>query len=136
MKVWMTRSLSLGDVLGGWGRLRWEKKEIKPAPVAQACPPPHLQGCPRLLGLLGGSSVVMKNKRAHGHGQVGPAHAGLAAEEQRRRGSAGVPQQQAGALLGGRDKGDGDHRGIQASWVCHHNGQGGEDSTAQARRGG
>lgn len=47
----------------------------------------------------------MEDQGAHGHGQVGPAHAGLAAEEQRGRGSAGVPQQQAGALLGGRDTG-------------------------------
>lgn len=69
--------------------------------------PPAPRGLPCLLGLLGSSSVVVEDERAHGHGQVGPAHAGLAAEEQRRRGSAGVPQQQAGALLGGRDRGMG-----------------------------
>lgn len=47
--------------------------------------------------------MVEEDEGGHGHGQVGPAHAGLAAEEQRRGGSAGVPQQEAGALLGGKE---------------------------------
>lgn len=50
-KVWMTRSLSLGDVLGRWGRLGWEKKEIKPGtghPPPQSHQPPG--GCPAYSG--------------------------------------------------------------------------------------
>ena len=50
MKVWMTRSLSLGDVLDGRGKLGWEKSEIKLAPGPQASPPPQLQGCPAYSG--------------------------------------------------------------------------------------
>lgn len=67
---------------------------------------PHGPGDrPCLLGLLRGSAVVEEDEGGHGHGQVGPAHATLAAEEQRRGGSAGVPQQEAGALLGGKEVG-------------------------------
>lgn len=77
-----------------------EKKEIKPAPEEQAFPQPRPQGLRHLLRLLGSSSVVVEDEQAHGHGQVGPSHAGLAAEEQRWWGSARVPQQQTGALLG------------------------------------
>lgn len=141
MKVWMTRSLSLGDVLGRWGKLRWEKEEINPVPGGMGIPPVPPRWLLRLLGLLGSSSVVVEDQGAHGHGQVGPAHTSLAAEEQRGRGSAGVPQQQAGALLGERDTGvnawmDGDPSGFQESQVCPISGWDGGDGHAPAWRGG
>lgn len=141
MKVWMTRSLSLGDILGRWGKLRWEKEEINPVPGGMGIPPVPPRWLLRLLGLLGSSSVVVEDQGAHNHGQVGPAHTSLAAEEQRGRGSAGVPQQQAGALLGERDTGvnawmDGDPSGFQESQVCPISGWDGSDGHAPVWRGG
>lgn len=45
--------------------------------------------------------MVKQDKGAKNHAQVGPAHARLAAEEERRRRSVGISeQQQAGGLLG------------------------------------
>lgn len=88
------------------GAARRDGRENFKKEASNPCPPgsPHGPGDgPCLLGLLRGSPVVEEDEGAHGHGQVGPAHAGLAAEEQRRGGSAGVPQQEAGALLGGKE---------------------------------
>lgn len=60
-------------------------------------------GLSRLLRLWCCSPVMVEDKGAQGHAQVGPAHTSLAAEEQCWRGAAGIPQQQARALLG-RDR--------------------------------
>lgn len=80
-------------------------------------------GLSHLLSLGCCSPVVEEDEGAQGHGQVGPAHSSLAAEEQCWQGAAGIPQQQTRALLRGRETGMDGTQGQQGeqrlAWASH-----------------